>query len=752
MAQFQAVSRSVHLCLSGSIVKLSLSACAAAMLASCGGGDTESTKQASGLSSSTETTQQAGDAASKALATAGTNAAQWTQIAVENQSFTVSGTQTVRYGTGTTWIEQTVTGTGMCSNGYFGRDPLYGIVKACEVASETSPPPPPPPPPEPSGEWTKIANEGEAFTLNASQNVRYGAGTSWVTRAVSGGTSRCDNAFFGRDPLYGVVKSCQVQTAAPPPNPPPTIGNITALPSGYVKCANQDTSTNCNFSGQVLLVFGTPGRYNTAQLTGPFNCGAAVAVLGDPAPTVIKDCFVPAAALIGAALPTKKLLEWGWDNPTPAQVKANAAAIEQSPFDGISVVLSSGANVFKTTALDARTFPTDEVALKTAATTKLKESFIVVYSGSDDAWDWFNDAHWAAADQNLRRFATVAKNAGMKGLALDPEPYSANPWSYPAQPPRGKTFEQMQAQVRLRGAQYMRAVQEVYPGSVVFSLFMFSQMISMVADNPSPAVLQQRLKEDTGSGLWPSFVNGMLDASPGNLKFVDGTEVSYDNVRGTEFDNYRARLVTPAKLFVDPALRDKYSRQLSVGHGLYLDGVMNLWKSPRFCGYYYQSDADRLKLLEHNVFHAMRSADEYAWLYAENASWWDSSKGAATAGTTSAVLRGKDKQARGVALDVDTESFVPAAKAACASTIAVYGDITGPDGKGLPGVQFKINGVLEPITCTSFNNASRFSCSIPGKSVAVIEPVLAGYSFTPPTIRYENLTQIQDNGFVGRRQ
>jgi hypothetical protein len=749
MAQFQAVSRSIQLCLSGSIVKLSMAACTAVLLASCGGGGTESTKQASGLGSFTETTPQADDAASKALATTGTNGTQWTQIAVENQSFSITGTQTVRYGTGTTWIEQTVTGTGLCSNGYFGRDPLYGIVKACEVASETSPPPPPPPPPEPSGEWTKIANEWETFTLTASQNVRYGAGTSWVTRAVSGGTSRCDNTFFGRDPLYGVVKSCQVQAVAPPP--PPAIGNLTALPSGYVKCANQDTSTNCNFLGQVLLVYGTPGRYNTAQVTGSFNCGAANAALGDPAPTVIKDCFVPAAALIGAALPTKKLLEWGWDNPNPAQVKANAAAIEQSPFDGISVVLSVGPGVFKTAPYSAASFAGDELALKTAATTKLKESFIVVYSGSDDGWDWFNDTHWAAADQNLRRFALVAKNAGMKGLALDPEPYSANPWSYPAQPPRGKTFEQMQAQVRLRGAQYMRAVQEVYPGSIVFNLYMFSQMLKLVADNPSAALLQQRLKDDSGAGLWPSFVNGMLDASPGNLKFVDGTEMSYGNVRATEFESYRAKVVTPAKQFVESALRDKYSSQLSVGHGIYLDGLMNLWKSPRFCGYYYQSDADRLKLLEHNVFHSLRSADEYAWLYVENQSWWDNGKGAVPASTTAALLRAKDKQVRGVALNIDTEAFVPAAEAACASTISVYGDITGPDGKGLPGVQFKINGVLEPITCTSYNNASRYSCAIPGRTVAVIEPVLAGYSFTPPSIRYENLTQIQENGFVGRR-
>ena len=36
----------------------------------------------------------------------------WTLLAAEGQSFSVSGTQTVRYGSGTSWIEKSVTGSG----------------------------------------------------------------------------------------------------------------------------------------------------------------------------------------------------------------------------------------------------------------------------------------------------------------------------------------------------------------------------------------------------------------------------------------------------------------------------------------------------------------------------------------------------------------------------------------------------------------------------------------------------------------
>src|SRR5205823_3888644 len=74
----------------------------------------------------------------------------WTQIAWENQSFSVSGTQTVRYGTNGAWITKTVTGSGQCSNAFFGSDPAYGIGKVCQVSSAAAPAPSPAPAPAPA--------------------------------------------------------------------------------------------------------------------------------------------------------------------------------------------------------------------------------------------------------------------------------------------------------------------------------------------------------------------------------------------------------------------------------------------------------------------------------------------------------------------------------------------------------------------------------------------------------------------------
>jgi serine protease len=123
----------------------------------------------------------------------------WTHVADEGQGFTVSGTQTVRYGSGSSWITMSVTGGGLCSNAFFGNDPIYGVVKECQVSS-TAPPP--------TG-WTKIADEGQGFTVSGTQTVRYGSGSSWITRSITG-SGTCSNAFFGSDPIYGVVKRCEV--------------------------------------------------------------------------------------------------------------------------------------------------------------------------------------------------------------------------------------------------------------------------------------------------------------------------------------------------------------------------------------------------------------------------------------------------------------------------------------------------------------------------------------------------------------
>ncbi|MBC7954707.1 MAG: PQQ-dependent sugar dehydrogenase [Cytophagales bacterium] len=155
-------------------------------LASCGGG---------GNDPSTEDSE---------LQFASAVEATWTKIADEGQSFVVSGTQTVRYGVGTRWVQRTLTNGGQCTNAFFGSDPASGVFKSCQVQSTA---------PDPGGQWTRIAVEGQAFTISGTRVVRYGVGTRWVQRTLTN-SGQCTNAFFGSDPASGVVKSCEVQSTS----------------------------------------------------------------------------------------------------------------------------------------------------------------------------------------------------------------------------------------------------------------------------------------------------------------------------------------------------------------------------------------------------------------------------------------------------------------------------------------------------------------------------------------------------------
>lgn len=134
----------------------------------------------------------------------------WTKIAAESQTFVLGSSQVVRYGAGSTWIQKTINGSFTCSNGYFGQDPAPSVVKECDVAAA----------------WVKAAGEYQKFTVATTQTVRYGAGSSWVQKTVSG-TVSCNNTFFGQDPAHGLTKECDV--LGPASSPPPSDGPAAAI-------------------------------------------------------------------------------------------------------------------------------------------------------------------------------------------------------------------------------------------------------------------------------------------------------------------------------------------------------------------------------------------------------------------------------------------------------------------------------------------------------------------------------------------
>jgi serine protease len=60
----------------------------------------------------------------------------WTTCAAENGTCSFSGTRDVRYGSATSFVTKTFTGSVKCSNAVFG-DPAHGVVKSCSYSSVT---------------------------------------------------------------------------------------------------------------------------------------------------------------------------------------------------------------------------------------------------------------------------------------------------------------------------------------------------------------------------------------------------------------------------------------------------------------------------------------------------------------------------------------------------------------------------------------------------------------------------------------
>jgi hypothetical protein len=184
----------------------------------------------------------------------------WTQCASEGGTCTFSGTREVRYGSGTTFVSRTVTGSVACSNAVFG-DPTPNVAKTCSYAATA---------------WTQCANEGGTCSFSGTHEVRYGAGTTFVSKTVTASTA-CSNAVFG-DPTPNVAKTCSYanDSAAAPAQ------------ETWSTCAAEGGP--CTFSGTRDVRFGAGSSFVTMTFTGAVACSNSI--FGDPAYGVVKSCSV----------------------------------------------------------------------------------------------------------------------------------------------------------------------------------------------------------------------------------------------------------------------------------------------------------------------------------------------------------------------------------------------------------------------------------------------------------------------------
>jgi hypothetical protein len=138
---------------------------------------------------------------------------------------------------------------------------------------------------------------------------------------------------------------------------------------------------------------------------------------------VIVLCLVlgPAAGQSADNRPqSKKLIEWGWDEPDTKFMRANIQQMEQFPFDGLVFHVNGG---LTWEIWGSRRFSLNDFkpALDDLAATKFRrftDRFLRV-NVTPGKVDWFDDPAWATVLNNSGVAAQVAKQGRCKGFMFD---------------------------------------------------------------------------------------------------------------------------------------------------------------------------------------------------------------------------------------------------------------------------------------------------------------------------------------------
>jgi hypothetical protein len=353
----------------------------------------------------------------------------------------------------------------------------------------------------------------------------------------------------------------------------------------------------------------------------------------------------------------KKLIEYGWDVPTPAQMQAELGAMEKRPFDGLIFRLNAGHNAFVTNILESAKFTEDESILRGLQFARFKNNFVLIWGSPPKGFDWFDDAQWNVIESNAKLLVGIGVAGKIRGICFDPEPYDFSLWDYAKQPQaKAHTFAEYRAMVRKRGAGLMRAFEERMPDATILSFFHVS-LFDRFAALPEAERAEKLAKESWG--LMPDFFIGMLESASPGARFIDGNENAYYyKSRELYFRGYHA--IRQRALGLVPAdLKEKYERQVQAGQALYVDQNFAL-RQPNTEKYvsYKMTPKERAQWFEHNTYWALFTTDEFVWCYSERMNWW---KDQTPPGLETAIVNARQKIAEGKPLGFEIEPLIEAA-------------------------------------------------------------------------------------------
>jgi hypothetical protein len=325
--------------------------------------------------------------------------------------------------------------------------------------------------------------------------------------------------------------------------------------------------------------------------------------------------FLTASALgqacFAADKPTKKLIEFGWDEPDTAFMRQHIAEMEATPFDGCVFHVKGDA---QWKAWGTILVPEAEVRaavddLKATPFKRFTHNFLRLNTAPAKI-DWFDDH--SAVVANVKLLARAAKDGGCKGILFDTEQYEGQLFEYARQrDAKTKSWDEYAAQVRKRGREVMEAFQEGYPDLTIFLTFGYSL--------PRQEAGGDRAKLPKAHyGMLAPFLDGMVDAAKGKARIVDGHELSYGYRDVARFAPAYEAMKSGVLPFVG-ADHARYAEVFSFGFGVWMDDDWRKkgWDVEDVSKNFYTPEG-----FEKSVATALKTADEYVWIYTETPKWW----------------------------------------------------------------------------------------------------------------------------------
>lgn len=331
------------------------------------------------------------------------------------------------------------------------------------------------------------------------------------------------------------------------------------------------------------------------------------------------------------------LIEWGWDEPDQTFLKTHITTMERKPFDGIVLHLTvpgvpPGLSNFSWHLHDHR-YQWDEVRpaveeLEAVPFSRFRHNFLRINLNPDDRpLDLLDDHAWETVFSNLRLAAMIVREAGLKGLMVDPEAYVPrfNVFNYGLRTSREASFEVYRSAAFKRGREAAAALGETAPDLVLLFAFAYS----LPCGSPTR-------QADESYGLLPAFIDGILVAKPKEMVVIEGYEPSYPFRHCHQFQEaYRRLRVECRRLSLVP---DHYDRELRIGFGIWMDnesaqpcasyrkeGKPCPWADPNLYPVEARHRMDP-QTFQAAVASALALTDSYVWIYSEEPKWWTAAR------------------------------------------------------------------------------------------------------------------------------